>query len=44
MCVVSGDESGVMMGFVMLDRARRVVFLSEVARGTEDEFIMGVWV
>ena len=40
----SGDESGATTGFVTLDRARRVVFLSEAARGTEDEPITGVWV
>ena len=36
-------EDGVSTGFVTLDRTRRVVFLAESARGTDDEPSTGVW-
>ena len=43
LAAAASGEDGVSTGFVTLDRTRRVVFLAESARGTDDEPLTGVW-
>lgn len=43
LAAAANGEDGVSTGFVTLDRTRRVVFLDESARGTDDEPLTGVW-